>query len=61
MVEVQDPVLIERQNEFIPDEISFLNFVVSDYSNPKNLEPAIIAENEYDEETKTIVENEEKK
>jgi hypothetical protein len=34
---------------------------VSDYSNPKNLEPAIIAENEYDEETKTIVENEEKK
>ena len=31
MVEVKDPVIIDRQNEFIADEISFLNFVVSDY------------------------------
>ncbi len=34
MVEVKDPVLIDRENEFTADEISFLNFVVSDYSNP---------------------------
>ena len=34
MVEIQDPVIKDRQEEFIADEISFLNFVVSDYDNP---------------------------
>jgi hypothetical protein len=52
MVEIKDSVIIDRENEFIADEISFLNFVVSDYSNPKNQDPAIIAETEYDDFTK---------
>jgi hypothetical protein len=34
MVEIQDPAIKDRQDEFIADEISFLNFVVSDYDNP---------------------------
>jgi hypothetical protein len=40
MVEIQDPVIKDREDEFIADEISFLNFVVSDYSNPIALKPA---------------------
>ena len=55
MVEVQDPVLIDRENEFIPDEISFLNFVVSDYSNPTLEDSEKDAENLYDEETEKLV------
>jgi hypothetical protein len=51
MVEVKDPVIVDRENEFIADEISFLNFVVSDYKNPKAEEPAKLAEEEYDELT----------
>ena len=51
MVDVQDAVIKDRQDEFIPDEISFLNFVVSDYDNPK-VDPAESARLEYDNQTK---------
>lgn len=52
MVEIQDPVIKDREDEFIADEISFLNFVVSDYSNPIALQPAAQANLEFDLETR---------
>ncbi len=52
MVEVKNPVIVDRENEFVADEISFLNFVVSDYSNPTIDEPEEQARKEYEKETK---------
>ena len=49
MVEIKDPVIKDREDEFIADEISFLNFVVSDYSKTKP--PINLAEVEYDKQT----------
>ena len=57
MVEIQDPVIKDRQEEFIADEISFLNFVVSDYDNPIVKENAEQASIDYDEETKNEKQN----
>ena len=57
MVEIQDPIIKDRQDEFIPDEISFLNFVVSDYDNPIAMKPAEQASLEYDNETKSESQN----
>ena len=34
MVEIKDPSVHLRENDFVADEISFVNFVVRDYSNP---------------------------
>ena len=49
MVEIKDPVIKDREDEFIADEISFLNFVVSDYSKPTL--PEKQASDEYDART----------
>ena len=57
MVEIQDPVIKDRQEEFIADEISFLNFVVSDYDKPIVKENAEQASIDYDEETKNEKQN----
>jgi hypothetical protein len=43
MVEIKDPEIVEREKFFIPDEITFLNFVVSDYSNPIAPDPKTYA------------------
>jgi hypothetical protein len=34
MVETRSSAAVEKDEPFVPDEISFLNFVLSDYSNP---------------------------
>ena len=49
MVEIKDPIIKDREDEFIADEISFLNFVVSDYSKP--ILPEKLADTEYDKQT----------
>ena len=54
MVEIKDSVIIEREKDFVADEISFVNFVVSDYSNPIAPTPNEYAETEYDEMTNTL-------
>ncbi len=54
MVEIKDPEIVEREKFFIPDEITFLNFVVSDYSNPIAPDPKTYAEYEYDKTTKNL-------
>jgi hypothetical protein len=51
MVEVKDPVIKDREDPYIPDEISFINFVVSDYSEPQIPVPKAAAEREYDIQT----------
>ena len=54
MVEIKDSVIIEREKDFVADEISFVNFVVSDYSNPIAPTPNEYAKTEYDEITNTL-------
>ena len=54
MVEIKDPIIKDREDEFIADEISFLNFVVSDYSKP--ILPINLAEAEYDKQTSALQE-----
>jgi hypothetical protein len=44
MVEIQDPTVFERGKDFVADEISLVNFVVKDYSNPIAPEPKEYAE-----------------
>ena len=39
MVEIEEPTVIERGKEFVADEISLVNYVVKDYSNPIAPEP----------------------
>ena len=58
MVEVKEPVIIDREKNFVADEIWFTNFVVSDYSNPIAPDPRAYAEEEYDQATKILVEQE---
>jgi hypothetical protein len=48
MVEVKDPVIIDSEKNFVADEIWFINFVLSDYSNPIAPDPKAYAEKEYD-------------
>ena len=51
MVEIKDFVIIEKEIDFVVDEAKFVNFVVSDYSNPIAPKPNKYAETEYDETT----------
>ena len=39
MVEVKDPVIVDREKDYVADEVSIINFVVKDYSNPIAPEP----------------------
>ena len=55
MVEIQHPVIKDRENAFVPDYICFLNFVVSDYSSPIAPEPATYAVAEYKKNTEDAV------
>ena len=55
MVEVIDPVIIDRQKNFVADEIWFVNFVVSNYNNPIAPEPRAYAEEEYEKTTKKLL------
>ena len=54
MVEIKDSVIIEREKDFVADEVSFINFVVSDYTNPLAPTPNEYAKTEYDETTYTL-------
>ena len=56
MVEIKDRVLKDREEPYIPDEISFINFVVSDYSEPRTPDPKAAAEREYEKQTKAGIE-----
>ncbi len=58
MVEVKEPVITDREKNFVADEIWLINFVVSDYSNPIAPDPRAYAEEEYDQATKILVEQE---
>jgi len=58
MVEVKDPVIIDIKKNFVADEIWFINFVLSDFSNPIAPDPKAYAEKEYDQATKILVEQE---
>jgi hypothetical protein len=55
MVDVEHPVIKDRQIEYEADEISFLNFVITDYSNPIAPEPETYANYEFDTKTKQEV------
>ena len=57
MVEIKDPSVFEREKHFVADEISFVNFVISDYSSPVAPNPKEYAKTEYEKTTKTLVEN----
>ena len=54
MVEIKDSVIIEREKDFVAEEVSFVNFVVLDYSNPIAPTPNEYAETEYDETTNIL-------
>ena len=56
MVEIKDPIIKDREDEFIADEISFLNFVVSDYSKPKLTLTEEQVSKEYDNRTYALQE-----
>ena len=56
MVEVEEPVIVDRQKEFVPDEISLVNYVLSDYENPVAPEPRDYARKEFDKATDAIIE-----
>jgi hypothetical protein len=58
MVEVIDPVIIDRQKNFVADEIWFVNFVVSNYNNPIAPDPKAYAKEEYDANTSDLVDKE---
>ena len=58
MVEFKDPVIINIKKNFVADEIWFINFVLSDFSNPIAPDPKAYAEKEYDQATKILVEQE---
>ena len=51
MVEVEEPVIFDREKEFVPDEISLLNYVLSNYENPAAPEPREYAVKEFDKAT----------
>jgi hypothetical protein len=57
MVEIKDPSVFDREKHFVADEISFVNFVISDYSNPVAPDPKEYAIFEYDNNKITLVEN----
>jgi hypothetical protein len=44
MVEISEPIILDRAREFVADEISFVNYVVPDYSNPIAPKPRAYAE-----------------
>ena len=52
MVEVQEPIIVDREKAFVPDEISFINFVLSNYDNPVAPEPKDYAVIEFEKTTK---------
>jgi hypothetical protein len=54
MVEVKDAEIFDRETMYVADEIFFLNYVISDYSQPIAPEPKNYAENEYDKTTSTL-------
>ena len=47
MVEIKESIIVDREKEFIAEEISFFNFVVKDYSHPIAPDPKAYAEQEY--------------
>ena len=54
MVEVQEPILVDRGKDYVADEILLLNYVVSDYSQPIAPEPKEYAETEYAKQTSAL-------
>ena len=56
MVEIKEPVIIDREKDYVADEISFVNFVVKDYSDPIAPKPNEYAVEEYDLTTVALIE-----
>ena len=56
MVEIKDPIVADREKDFVPDEINFVNYVVRHYDNPIAPEPNEYAILEYDRTTETLIE-----
>jgi hypothetical protein len=54
MVEVKEPILVNRGKAFVPDELFLLNYVVSNYSQPIAPEPKEYAETEYAKQTSAL-------
>ena len=44
MVEIKDSIVFDREKEFVPDCIWFINFVVKNYNNTIAPEPRAYAE-----------------
>ena len=55
MVEIKDPEIIEREKDFVADHITVINFVEPYQSNPIAPEPRAYAEEEYDTNTKNLL------
>lgn len=55
MVNVEHPLILEREIPFVADEISFVNVVISDYSNPIVPDPQEYAATEFDKVTRDVV------
>ena len=56
MVEIKDAVIVDREKDYVADEISFINFVVKDYSDPIAPKPSEYAVEEYDLTTEALIE-----
>ena len=56
MVEIKDPIVADREKDFVPDEITFVNYVVRHYDNPIAPEPNEYAIIEYERKTEAIIE-----
>jgi hypothetical protein len=55
MVNVEHPLILEREIPFIADEISFVNVVMSEYSNPIAPNPEVYAATEFDKATRESI------
>ena len=56
MVEVKDAVIFDREKDYVADEVSLINFVVKDYSDPIAPKPNEYAVLEYDQATEALIE-----
>jgi hypothetical protein len=55
MVNVEHPLILEREIPFVADEISFVNVVISEYGDPIAPEPEVYAVTEFDTATRDAV------
>ena len=55
MVEIKEPTVLDREKDFVPDEISFVNYVVRIYNKPIAPEPKEYAIIEYNRTNKDFI------